>query len=88
MVKENINEPSKPVKIMVALGAFIIFGFIGGVVRLFTGPINLTTNIYEFMLQFAPFIIGFGGISAFLAYLYPRLFGFILSFLSMFSIGN
>lgn len=88
MKKEKSHEPSRAVKVMVALFAFIIFGFIGGVIRLFVAPVSLSVNFYEFTPQFLPFILGFGGVSAVLAYMYPRVFGFILSFLSFFSVGN
>ncbi len=88
MEKDNTHEPSKVAKLMVAIFSFIIFGFIGGVIRLFVAPVSLSVSFYEFTLQFLPFILGFGSVSAVLAYMYPRVFGFIMSFLSFFSVGN
>lgn len=87
-MKLTKSELSTPHKVLLSFFVFIIFGFIGAIVRVFVSPVSLNSNFQEFILQFIPFIIGFGGIAAFLAFLFPRVFGFILTFLSCFSVGN
>ena len=44
MEKDNTHEPSKVAKLMVAIFSFIIFGFIGGVIRLFVAPVSLSVS--------------------------------------------
>ena len=87
-MKENKKTLSPVHKGFLALVTFIIFGSIGAVIRLFISPVTLSSNLYEVALQFVPFIIGFGGVSALLSYIFPRTFGFLLTFLSFFSIGS
>ena len=71
------SEYTKVEKSILAFSAFIIFGFIGAIFRLFYAPISLA-SLNDIALQFAPFILGFAGLASVLAYFFPRIFSFIL----------
>ena len=71
------SEYSKVEKSILAFFAFVIFGFIGAIFRVFYAPISLA-SLNDIAFQFAPFVLGFAGLASVLAYFFPRVFSIIL----------
>ncbi len=78
--KKN-KDYSKVERGFTALFAFVAFGLIGFLVRLFSDePISLqSTNIVA--AQFASYVIGCGGLAAVFGYLFPKPMNILLMFL-------
>ena len=76
LIKEN-TDYTKTERILLSVAAFIIFGFIGAVFRVFYAPISLA-SLNEVALQFIPFIFGFAVIASVPAYFFPKIFSLIL----------
>lgn len=78
--KKKNEEYTKAEKVVTAIFAFIAFGIIGALLRLFGEPIQLDGG-WSMLMQFGPHILGVGGIPAALAYLFPKPFNIIMCFL-------
>ena len=78
--KKKNSEYSKMERIFTSLFSFIVFGFVGGIVRLVSAPISLRSG-GEILLQFLPYVISFGLTSAILAFFFPKPFQIAMCFL-------
>lgn len=78
--KKN-KDYSKVDRGFTALFAFVAFGLIGFLVRLFSGePISLQSASIV-AAQFAPYVIGCGGLAAVLGCIFPKPMNILLIFL-------
>ena len=80
MFKRSNSEYSRGERILTSVLAFIIFGFVGLIVRLFWAPVVLE-SISGIIMQFVPFGLGLGSVSAALAYIYPKPFQILMCFM-------
>ena len=77
--KKNADYTKKE-RVVTSIFSFIVFGIVGGFVRLLTGSISLG-SMSDLFIQFLPYIISFGIVSAVLAYFYPKVFQILMCFL-------
>ena len=77
--KKN-SEYSKLERGFTSVCAFFVFGLVGSFVRLFSGPIALSSESGIFF-QFAPYVFGFGVTAAVLGYIFPKLLNILMCFI-------
>ena len=77
--KKN-SEYSKLERGFTSFFSFFMYGFVGAVVRLFSGPTSLASES-ELFFQYAPHVFGFGITAAILGYFFPRLLNILMCFI-------
>ena len=80
LITKKNSEYSKGERIVVSIASFIVFSIVGGVIRLFRGPISLEST-GQVLLEFLPLMLFTGCTAAVLAYFFPKFFKIILCFI-------
>ena len=73
-------EYSKVERGFTSLFSFITFGFVGACVRLFCGATTFGSEA-SLLIQYMPFILGFGITAAILGYFFPKVFNILMCFI-------
>lgn len=84
--KKKNYEYSKAEKVITSILSFIVFGVVGGVIRLFGDSIFIS-NEFSLMLQLLPYVLVFGVTASILGYRYPRVLNIIMCFIPFSSIS-